>query len=160
MRSQRDAGTRAKDRDSFAVTESNSSNAAISVAVGCAVGLLVFLAVAPFDCDATGICHGFLAFDYGRDSRGPWQALGAGALVGTVAATLLFAVLAEGTPKTVMRVALTPLLLGGIAISVLSQSVLFIAGPVIGGLMLWGLWAGSGRRRSSSDPEPPPFYRR
>lgn len=142
------------------MTESNSSSAAISIAVGSAVGLLVFLAVVPFDCDGTGICHGFLAFDYGRDSRGPWQALGAGALVGTVAATLLFAVLAEGTAKTVMRIALTPLLLGGIAISLLSQSLLFIAGPVLGGLVLWRLWAGSRRRRSSSDPEPPPFYGR
>lgn len=141
------------------MTEGNSSRAVGSVAAGCAVGLLVFLAVAPFDCDHTGICHGFVAFDYGRDSRGPWQALGAGLLVGAVTATLLFAVLADGTAKTVMRVALTPLLLGGIAISVLSQSVLLVVGPVVGGLVLWGLWRGSSRP-SSSDPAPPPFFGR
>ena len=142
------------------MTESNQSRAAVSVVVGCTVGLLVFLAVAPFSCDETGICHGFLAFDYGRDSRGPWQALGAAVLVGTIAATLLFAVLAEGAVRTVMRVALTPFLLGGIAISLLSQSALFIAGPVIGGLVLWRLWGGSRGRRNSGDQEPRPIYGR
>lgn len=80
------------------MTESNSSSA-VSATVGCTVGLLVFLAVAPFYCDDNGICHGFLAFDYGPDSRGPWQAVGAGVLVGAAAAILLFAVLADARPR-------------------------------------------------------------
>lgn len=141
------------------MTQTNRSSAGVSVAVGSSVGLLVFLAVAPFSCDDTGICHGFLAFDYGRDSRGPWQAVSAGVLVGAVVAILLFAVLAEGTAKNVLRVALTPLLLGGIAITVLSHSILFILGPVFCGLVLSALWSGVSPIRNQ-DPEPPPFYGR
>jgi hypothetical protein len=140
------------------MTEGNRSSATVCVAVGCTVGLLVFLAVAPFDCDDNGICHGFLAFDYGRDSRGPWQAIGAGTLVGAVTAILLFAVLAESKAKSVTRIVLTPVLVAGIGTSVLSQSVLFVIGPVIGGLVLWGLW--SGGTRDTGNPEPPPFYGR
>jgi lysylphosphatidylglycerol synthetase-like protein (DUF2156 family) len=123
------------------MTQSNRSSVTVCVAVGCTVGLLVFLAVAPFECEDNGICHGFLAFDYGRDSRGPWQAVGAGALVGAVAAILLFAVLAQGRAK-----------------SVLSQSILFVLGPLICGLVLWGLWKGNAS--ASANAEPPPFYDR
>lgn len=140
------------------MTESNRSSAAVSVAVGCAIGLLVFLAVAPFDCDDNGICHGFLAFDYSRDSRGPWQAVGAGALVGALSAVVLFAVLAEGRAKSLMRVVLTPFLLAGIAITVLSHSIMFILGPLVCGLVLWGVWKGSAS--GSANAEPPPFYER
>jgi hypothetical protein len=140
------------------MTQSNRSSVTVCVAVGCTVGLLVFLAVAPFECEDNGICHGFLAFDYGRDSRGPWQAVGAGALVGAVAAILLFAVLAQGRAKSVMRLLLTPFLLAGIAITVLSQSILFVLGPLICGLVLWGLWKGNAS--ASANAEPPPFYDR
>lgn len=141
------------------MTESNSSSAALSVTVGCALGLLVFLAVAPFDCDDNGICHGLLAFDYGRDSQGPWQAVGAGVLGGAVVAILLFATLAEGKAKSVMRVALTPFLVAGIAVTILSHSILFILGPLICGLVLWELCRG-GSRSAHASPEPPPFYER
>lgn len=131
----------------------------IATAVGLVVGLVVYLLVAPFDCNSSGFCEGLVAFQYQPDSAGHWQAIGAGAVVGGSVALLLWAALApEGPIFTIIRVVLTMLLVGGIGISLLSQSILIIVGPLLGGLFLWLIW-GSGRRARRLS-EPGPFYSR
>jgi hypothetical protein len=131
----------------------------VSVSIGTALAIVVYVLVAPFRCDVSGVCHGLVAFDYAPDSAGHWQALGAGALVGSTATVLVFAVLAEGHSRIVLRVVLTPLLVAALVVSLLSHSALIIIGPVITGFVLWGLWAG-GRAQHRADAEPPPIYER
>ena len=138
--------------------EDRGSGGTIALGLGGLVALVVYVLVAPFKCTAEGTCDGLVAFHYPPDSGGHWQAVGAAALVGGVAALLLWLVLgSEGPGHKVAKIIATPLLIAGIGVSILSQSVLFVIGPVIGGLVLWLMW---GSKRPSSDntnPEPEPF---
>ena len=113
--------------------------------------LVAYVLVAPFKCTDEGTCDGLVAFHYHPDSAGHWQSTAAAALVGGVVALLLWLVLgSEGPRHTVAKVIATPLLLTGMGISVFSQSVLFVLGPLVGGLVLWLMWSPRNRRVDNS----------
>lgn len=134
--------------------------AVIATIAGFVIGLLTYLLVAPFSCDRDGSCHGLVAFNYEPGSAGHWQALGAGALVGAVVAMLLWLAMAAGRVHSIARMIATPLLVVGVGISLLSQSVLFVLGPLVGGLVLWLMWSSGGRSRHAEFSEPGPFHSR
>lgn len=109
-----------------------------------------FLAVAPFSCDEDGWCHGAVAFEYGPSSAGMWQAIGAAALVGGVAWLLVWlAASPERNSLRGARVAVSALLVAGGAISLLSHSLLVLAGPLGAGFFLWLMWARDPRGRAT-----------
>lgn len=129
--------------------EDRGVGGSIPVIFGIAIAVVVYVLVAPFDCTRGGVCDGLVAFHYQPDSAGHWQALGAATLVGGAAALLLWLVLGSGDPgHEIAKVVATPLLLAGTAVSLLSQSVLLIVGPVAGGLVLWLMWGARGRARN------------
>ena len=120
---------------------SGRNSVVIASATGLLLGVTTYLLVAPFTCDPDGVCHGWVAFDYQPGVQGQWQALGAGVLVGAMAALLLWLILAPASGfHSVVRTVMTPLLIAGVGISVLSQSALLAVGPLVGGLSLWLMW--------------------
>ena len=140
-------------------TSRGSSGGSVATGFGAAVALVVYVLVAPFKC-SRGTCDGLVAFHYQPDSAGHLQAIGAAVLVGGAAALLLWLVLGPDRHKAARLVA-TPLLIAGIGVSVLSHSVLFIVGPLVGGVVLWLMWfPPSWQVSGNSNPEPDPFYSR
>ena len=120
----------------------------MALVFGLLVAIVVYVLVAPFTCSVDGTCDGLVAFHYRPASAGHWQAIGAAALVGGVVALLIWLVLgSEGPGHTVAKVVATPLLIAGIGVSVMSQSVLLIVGPLVGGLTLGLMWAPQGPKR-------------
>ena len=128
--------------------ENRTTGGLAALGFGLLVALGVYILVAPFKCGDRGTCDGFVAFHYRPGSPGHWQAIGAAALVGSVVALLIWLVLDSERPgHKVARIIATPLLVAGISVSILSQSLLFIVGPFVGGLVLWLMW-GSKRVRN------------
>ena len=108
---------------------------------GALTALAVYVAVAPFQCDAARSCDGLVAFHYPPTSAGHWQALGAAAVVGAGVALLLWTSFErEGRVSAVSRVVVTVLLALGAGISLLSQSVLIVVGPLLASVFLWLMW--------------------
>ena len=129
---------------------------------GVVLGVVVYVLVAPFRCSSGGTCDGLVAFHYQPGSPGHWQAIGAAALVGGTGALLLWLVVGSDTRgHKLSKLLMTPLLLVGIGVSVLSQSLLFVAGPLLGGIVLWLMWFPPPWRVSgNANPEPGPFHSR
>lgn len=122
---------------------------------------VAYLAVAPFRCTPDGTCDGLVAFHYQADSAGHWQAIAAGAVVGGAVGLLLWLLVApEGPWLTAGKGVVSVLLVAGLGISLLSQSVLVVVGPVLVGILLWLMWRGSGRAQENDNPEPEPFSAR
>lgn len=66
----------------------------------------------------------------------------------------------EGPGHRVAKAIATPFLIAGIGVSVLSQSVLLIIGPLVGGLVLWLMWGPPRPSMDNSHTEPEPFSSR
>ena len=114
-----------------------------------AVAAATFLGVAPFSCSGNGWCHGFAAFDYGPASPGIWQSFGTAALLGGVVWLLVWlAVSPERTTPLGARAVVSLLLVAGAGISLLSHSLLVVAGPLVAGLFLWLIWTRRPDRRA------------
>ena len=119
--------------------------------VGACVAVVIYVIVAPSRCLGR-TCDGLVAFHYPPDSAGHWEAVGAAAVLGSAAALLMWLVIdSEGPAHTWAKIVATPLLIAGMATSLLSQSVLFILGPVIACLVLWFMW------KPKKRPEPDRF---
>jgi apolipoprotein N-acyltransferase len=109
--------------------------------VAIVAGALVYLAVAPFRCEPDGACSGFVAFDYPIGSAAHLRALGAGAIVGLALFLPVWVAVSEPSPlRSALRAVLTVVLIGFIGVSLLSQHVLIVIGPVLGGILLWLMW--------------------
>lgn len=109
--------------------------------LGVAAIVATYVAVAPFSC-TDGSCSGWVAFDYREGANGHLQAILTAVAVGAVVALLVRA--ATGEQHRSVRLILTVLLIAGIVVCLLSQSVLFIVGPLVGGLVLWSMWRRAG----------------
>ena len=130
----------------------------MALVCGLLVAIDVYILVAPFQCHGDGTCDGLVAFHYQPHSAGHWQALGAAGLVGAVVALLAWLVLGRrGRVHWMARIIATPLLVAGIGVSLLSQSVLLIAGPLVGAIVLWLMWGWEPHSPDNSHPEPSPF---
>ena len=128
-------------------------NGLAALGAGFLTALLVYVLVAPFKCSARGTCDGLVAFTYQPDSAGHWQAIGAAALVGGAAALLIWLAIGSGGPgHKVAKLVATPLLVAGIGVSILSQSLLMFVGPLVGGLVLWFMWARNFRPGGQRNP--------
>ena len=139
----------------------NGRGGLAALVFGFFVAAAVYILVAPFKCSGDGTCAGLVAFQYRPDSVGHWQAIGAGALVGGVVGLLIWLVLgSEGLGHKVARALATPLLIAGIGVSIVSQSILLLIGPIVGGLVLWLMWGSRRPSTDNSNPEPGPFLSR
>jgi fructose-specific phosphotransferase system IIC component len=117
---------------------------AVAAVLGSLAVMAVYVSVAPFRCRSDGWCHGLVAFDYEPRSAGHWQAVGAAALVGGFVAMLAWVSLPpSGSLKNALRVVVTALLAPLITVSLVSQSIMMVIGPVLGAPILWLMWSSS-----------------
>lgn len=109
---------------------------------GSITGVVTYLLVAPFTCRPSGACEGWIAFQYQPNSAGHFQAASAGLLLGACLSALLWLALAPPSRTFAMaRLVATPIFIAGAAVSIYSQSVLLVLGPVLSVVMLWLMWS-------------------
>jgi hypothetical protein len=113
----------------------------VYLAAGLITGLATYSLVAPFTCQPSGACEGWVAFQYQPDSAGHFQAATAALLLGASLCALLWLALSSATRTfAVARLIATPLFIAGAVVSIYSQSALLVMGPTLSVVMLWLMW--------------------
>ena len=115
------------------------------VCVSVAIASAIYLVAAPLDCRPHGYCKSLLG-SYRPDPPGHVFALVAGLVIGSL--IFLIGWLVFVRDSIWVRNVLVFVVALGIGVSLLSQSVLFVIGPALGGLLLWVLLRGTIRRRN------------
>lgn len=117
-------------------------SAVVYLAAGLIAGLVTYLLVAPFTCQPSGACEGWVAFQYQPDSAGHLQAAAAGLLLGVSLGALSWLALSPATRTfAVARLVATPIFIAGAVVSIYSQSALLVMGPMLSVVMLWLMWS-------------------
>ncbi len=112
------------------------------LAAGLITALVTYVLVAPFTCQPSGACEGWVAFQYQPDSAGHLQAATAGLLIGACLSALLWLGLSPHTQTfAIARLIATPVFIAGAVVSIYSQSVLVVMGPTLSVVMLWLMWS-------------------